>query len=483
MFVAVLQNTLIVGWLYMKKVKSLTVALIMVAFFSCITCSCANRAENSFSDAERNNQSDIVSKLDEYMTSYNENSSYKYSGAILVAKGDEILLNKGYGMANYEENIHNEPYSVFAIGSLSKSFTAAAIMQLQEKQLLNVDDPISKYIDGHERGDDITIHHLLTHTSGLIRSGLMYGLNGVSLKENIEYINRASLLFEPGEDYSYSNAGYNILAAIIEKVSGKSYNDYIRDNIFIPLEMNTSRCGIDDSYGDNQSIGYRILTGDPMKLPMFNFSKLLGSGNIYSTVEDLYKFDRALYSDKLLSKESLDNMFKSYSDSNYGYGWGVAERFGHKEVSHNGHIDGYYSSILRYPDDDYVLIFLTNNSDYTALYEVSETMAAIVFEKDYYTAPKKINVVEVNSEILKKYSDEYEFEEGFSITITYNDGKLYAKHEDGNIYELLPVSDTDFHYKEHESNRVKFITDKNNNVVGVKAFSIASVYEGKKVNR
>jgi len=467
----------------MIKTKSLTAAFLMGVLFCCIICSCTNRAADSFSDTEQNNQYNIASELDEYMTSYNENSSYKYSGAILVAKGDEILLNKGYGMANYEEDISNEPNSVFAIGSLSKSFTAAAIMQLQEKQLLSVEDPISKYIDGHERGDDITIHHLLTHTSGLKRDGLVYGLNGVSLKENIDYIIKASLLFEPGEDYSYSNAGYNILAAIIEKVSGKSYNEYIRDNIFVPLEMNSSRCGIDDSYGDNQAIAYKILTGDPIKLRMFDFSKLIGSGNIYSTVEDLYKFDRALCSDKLLSKESLGKMFTVYSDSNYGYGWGIAERFGHKEISHNGHIDGYYSSILRYPDDDFVLIFLTNNSDSTALFEVSETIAAIVFKKEYYTAPKKINVVEVKSEILKKYSGRYEVEEGFSITITYNNGKLYSKHDDGSVYELLPVSDTDFHVKEHESHRVKFIMDKNNNVVGVKLLSISSIYEGEKVDK
>lgn len=466
----------------MKNVRSLAAVLIIAAVFSYITWGCANGAEGSFSDARQNNVIDVVSELNEYMALYNENSGYKYSGAVLVAKGNEILLNKGYGMANYEENIPNEPHSVFAIGSLSKSFTAAAIMQLQEKQLLNIDDPISKYIEGHARGDDITIHHLLTHTSGLLRSGLMYGLNGVSLEENIDNIMKYSLLFEPGEGYSYSNAGYNILAAIIEKVSGESYNDYIRDNIFMPLGMNSSRCGIDDSYGDNQSIGYKILTGDPIKLRMFNFSKLIGSGNIYSTVEDLYKYDRALYSDKLLSRESLDKMFTSYSDSNYGYGWGVAERFGHREISHNGHIDGYYSSILRYPDDDYVLIFLTNNSDYTALYEVSETMAAIVFEKDYYI-PQKINVVEVNSEVLQKYLGKYEFGEGLSVTITYNGGKLYAKHDDGNIYELLPVSNMDFHYKDHESHRVKFIMDKSNNVVEAKLFGIASVYEGKKVNK
>ncbi len=153
------------------------------------------------SKAEKNKIADIASELDQFMIAYNENCSYKYSGTILVAKGDEILLSKGYGMADYEENISNEPDNVFAIGSITKSFTAVAIMQLHEKQLLNVNERISKYIDGNERGDDITVHHLLTHTSGLIRDGLVYGSRIVSLEENIDFINRKPMLFEPGEGF------------------------------------------------------------------------------------------------------------------------------------------------------------------------------------------------------------------------------------------------------------------------------------------
>ncbi len=247
--------------------------------------------------------------------------------------------------------------------------------------------------------------------------------------------------------------------------------------------MNSSRGGIDDSYGDNQSTGYKILTNEPVKLPMFNFSKIIGCGNIYSTVEDLYKYDRALYSDKLLSKQSLDKIFTSYSQVNYGYGWGISERFGHREISHNGHIDGYYSSILRYPDDDCVLIFLTNNSDNTAVYAVSETMAAILFGKDYIM-PKKPNVVKVSTEILKRYAGtEFDFEEGLSIEIIYLDGKLFSRHNDEMVYELLPVSETDFYYKNHECTRVEFKMDKNNDVVGLKILNNASVFEGKKVSK
>ncbi|GAA0181315.1 hypothetical protein SH2C18_38650 [Clostridium sediminicola] len=471
----------------MKKIKFILVteALIMFLFLGCIICGCENKEKSISINTKEKNESDIGLKLDEYMKAYNENCSYKYSGTILVAKGDEILLNKGYGMANYKENVPNNSNSVFAIGSITKSFTAVGIMQLQEKGLLNVDDPISKYIEGHKRGDDITIHHLLTHTSGIKREGMFLGREEVPLDRNIDYINKNSLLFEPGEDYSYSNAGYNILAAIIEKVSGKSYNDYIRDNILIPLEMNTSRCGIDDSYVDNQSIGYEILTNDPKILSIYNFSCITGGGNIYSTVEDLYKYDRALYPEKLLNKESLEKIFTPHwgdCSYGYGYGWEITERFRHRKINHGGCIGGggYNSMIIRYPDDDYVLIFLTNNSDHTALYAVFDSMEAIIFEEDYIM-PEKIKTVDVNSEILKEYAGEYEFGEGFIVTVTFNNGKLYSDADDGNIYELFPITEKDFYYENHECTRDEFIMDKNNNVVGLKISNNTRVFEGKKI--
>jgi CubicO group peptidase (beta-lactamase class C family) len=247
----------------MKKHKLILLAVFTaISFLGMFLGGCGKATETVMMLSEPVLQSDLAVKLDEYMTAYNENCSYKYSGTILVAQGNTILLNKGYGMADYSKGIQNTPDKVLAIGSISKSFTALAIMQLAEKGLLNVNDPISKYITGHKRGKDITIHQLLTHTSGLPRDGLLVlGSEKVELKENLDYINKQPMLYEPGEKLAYSNAGYIMLAAIIEKVSGKTYNDYIRDNIFIPLGMNSSICGTDAAYWENQSVGYKILTG------------------------------------------------------------------------------------------------------------------------------------------------------------------------------------------------------------------------------
>lgn len=465
-----------------KRLTFLLKVVLIISFFSLILSGCKSKTEIVLNS---NGETDIATKLNEFMSAYDENCSYRYSGTILVAKGDEILLNKGYGMANYKESIPNEPDSVFAIGSITKSFTAVAIMQLQEKGLLNVNDPISKYIDGNDRGDDITIQHLLTHTSGLPREGLFLGEQQVSLDENVDFINKSSLLFEPGEENSYSNSGYQLLAAIIEKVSGESYNDYINDFIFMPLEMDKSRGGIDASYADDQSIGYQITTNDPMQLSIYNFSCIIGSGNIYSNVEDLYKYDRGIHDGKLLTEDSLNEIFSpQWGDwsNGYGYGWEITEKYGHKKISHGGNIGrgGYVSSYIKYPEDDYVLIFLTNNADYTALNVVSESMEAIIFGQDY-VIPEKTKNIKIDSEILKQYAGDYDFGEGILISVSYRDGKLYSIADDGNIYELLPVSETSFYYEYHQWVKGEFIIDKDNDSVIFRCRNINRTFEGEKV--
>lgn len=451
---------------------------IIIAFTSFAISGCVSN--NLASNNEKN---DIALKLEEFMLAYNENCSYKYSGTILVAKGNNILLNEGYGMANYEEKIPNKSDSVFAIGSITKSFTATSIMQLQEQGLLNINDPISKYIEGNKRGDDITIHHLLTHTAGFPVDGLYLGKVEVPLDKDINYLNNCTYLFEPGGDFLYSNAGYQMLAAIIEKVSGKTYNDYLKDNIFIPLGMNNSRGGTDCSYADNQSIGYSITTVKPERLSIYNFSCITGSGNIYSTVEDLYKYERAIQDRTLLKEESINTIFISHwgdSKNGYGYGWETTERNGHKKFTHGGNIGGggYVSTIIRYPEDDYVLIFLTNNLDYTALTTVTDTMEAIIFGENFVT-PQKSKDIKIDSEVLKQYAGEYDFGRSTLIPVSYKDGRLYTIADDGNNYELYPLSETKFYYDEHECIQVEFTINKDNRVT-LNIQNASRNFEGKK---
>lgn len=429
---------------------------------------------------------DKTVELKEFMIAYNEKCSYKYSGSILVAKGDRILLEEGYGMADYKNAIPNQPNTLFAIGSITKSFTALAIMQLQEKGLIDVNDPISKYLDGNRYGDEITIHHLLTHTSGLPWDGKVQGETYVPLEDNINYINKLFLMFQPGTSYGYSNAGYQLLAAIIEKVSGKSYNDYIENNLFKPLSMADSICGNDASYHANQSIGYHIDLNKNEQLQIYNFSAILGSGNIYSTVQDLFKYSRALDSNQLLGEVSTNELFKPHwgdLSNGYGYGWRISELYGHQMISHGGSIGGggYTSLMIKFPENDYTLIFLTNNADNNALYEVSGVMSAILLGENYIF-PGELEVININPDTLRKYTGTYVDEEGSGIVLYQQNDKLYVQHRDDATYELLPVSDIQFHYKEHENTIFRFTIDINENITGVEGSSGGVVYQWKRVN-
>lgn len=429
----------------------------------------------------------IEEELERFMTVYNEYHSYKYNGTVLVAQGDKILLNKAYGVANVEEGKDNLIQSVFPIGSITKSFTALSIMQLEEKGLLSLEDPISKYIDGHERGDDITIHHLLTHTSGLTKEGKFLGEHSIPLNENVEFIAKNNRIqFEPGEDFLYSNAGYIMLASIIEKVSGELYNDYVKNNIFEPLGMDASRCGVDNTYAENQPIGYRIKTGEPSALKIYNFSCIIGSGNLYSTTQDMFKYSRSLCNESLLTQESLAKIFTPYygdwSSYGYGYGWDLIERYSCKKITHGGCIGngGYNSLMTRYPEQDYVLIFLTNNHDRTALDAVSQSLEAILFGEEY-VLPQEIIKVDVDGDLLKDYAGSYEFEEGFTLSVRFEDGKLYSTADDGKEYELLPISDTTFIYEDHQCTKAEFFTDDEEKLT-IRIYSKTNMIDGKKMN-
>jgi len=425
------------------------------------------------------------SNLEEFILSYNENCSYKYSGAVLVARGDKVLLNKAFGYANYENNILNNTNTIFPIASITKSFTAIVIMHLQERDLLSVDDYINKYIEGNNWGDKVTIHHLLSHTSGLPKDGLFLGQKIVSLENNIEYINKYSLRFNPGTKYSYSNSGYQILAAIIEKVSGESYNNYLKKYIFAPLKMSNSKGGTDSSYEKKQAIGYQILTGEPYKLSIYNFSCITGSGNIYSNLQDLFNYDRSISNYNILSKDSIDKIFFPHWgdwDNGYGYGWNIAKKYNNVRYSHSGNIGGggYNSLMIRYPETDYVLIFLTNNADLTALNVVSESMEAIIFDKEY-VLPQKAKNVKVANSILKKYAGNYKIVENVIIKIDYRDGKLSTVADDGKEYELIPLNNTQFYYENREYIKCEFQIDEQKNEIILKITNATRKFQGVKI--
>ncbi|MNZ91582.1 putative penicillin-binding protein PbpX [compost metagenome] len=280
-------------------------------------------------------------------------------------------------MANIEEGIPFEPWTAFRIASVSKAFTSLAILQLQEKGKLQVQDPVSKYLPNVKFGDKFTIHQLMTHTSGLQRD-LPYrasrGPNEV-LWEELE--SNIYLLMEPGDTFSYTNVGYVILGQLIEKISGQTYEDYMQEHIFKPLGMNRT---FSESYDhisvEDQAEGYES-SDSPV-----SFEKLPpGQGGISSTVEDLYLWDQALYTNKLVSYDTLETIFTNYirSGEQYGYGWFIDNSL-MGIYYHDGLLPGFSSYLLRDTGKHHTVIILSNQR-LRIEYLYNNTKAGLIINK------------------------------------------------------------------------------------------------------
>jgi len=309
--------------------------------------------------------SGLVHKVDAYLQPFIDAGGF--SGAVLIARRGHVLLAKGYGLASREFDVPATSRTKFQIASLSKSFTAAAILLLQERGLLDVRDPLSRFLPDYQAGDRITLHNLLTHTSGIPNVNDFPEYDRESrfphtLAQTIALFKDKPLRFGPGARYEYSNSNYNLLAGVIEVVSGQSYGDFLDQNIFAPLEMrDTGHRGRDSVIVKDLAAGYGPAgIWDLERAPFLDWTIKTGNGSLYSTVEDLYKWDRALSQGSLLRADSLAQMFKDHV-AGAGYGWFIGERSGRRVLRFSGRSPGYTSYFERYPDDDACIIILSNN--------------------------------------------------------------------------------------------------------------------------
>lgn len=304
-----------------------------------------------------------ASVVDTYLREIN------YPGMALIARDGKVVLKQGYGLA--DKQTLNRPDQKTRIASLSKSFTAASVLSLAEAGKLDVQDPISKYISGIPKGDEITLHMLLSQTSGL-PSAFGRG-EGTALEETVEEIRHKTLKFDPGSAYLYSNSGYVLLAYVVEQVSGMSYADYVQQTILEPLGMKDSG---EASRKVHTNSGF-VQQGKGWEPAPYYVSQS-GSGTIYSTVDDLLKWDRALYTDQILSQETIETMYKPYSDKNYGYAWILKENGTKRTVFHNGSGGGFATAFSRNLSDDVTIILLGNHAgmDMTSLLNEVEARTA-----------------------------------------------------------------------------------------------------------
>jgi CubicO group peptidase (beta-lactamase class C family) len=312
---------------------------------------------------------ELRKKLNDYFIQLKDEGTF--SGTVLITQDNKVLLQRGYGLSNYEINTKNKPNTVFAISSMTKAFTSISIMMLSERGLLDIHDTVSNYIPEFPHGDIITLHQLLNHTSGLYL--YLYNpyvwensSNFHTPDELLSYYMNEPLSFSPGTQWEYCNSGYVTLGIIIERVSGMSYRDFIRMNILEPLNMKgTSYDPYEVDFPD-KAIGYDdISVYPPIESMYFHPSIAYSAGAVYSTVRDLYKLDKMFYTEKLLSYDSLDQIFTP-GLGNYGYGWFIdnleVNDQWHKQVWHYGEYFGFHSVISRLVEDKVTIILLLNIS-------------------------------------------------------------------------------------------------------------------------
>jgi CubicO group peptidase (beta-lactamase class C family) len=308
------------------------------------------------------------------------NAEGTFSGSVLIEKDGKVIFKKGYGKSNYEKGKANNPETVFNIASMTKAFTAMCILILEERGLLSVNDTVDQFVPEFPNGNLITLHHLLTHTSGIF-SYVNDPIDGIEINnwknadkfhtpdDLMAYFMYKPFYFAPGSDWSYSNSGYVLLGIIIERVSGMSYGDFLKANIFRPLKMRHSYY---DPYGTvyehKKAIGYdNITTNPPIPAIYWSPSVIYSAGGIYTTVNDLRKWGKALTTPGLLvSEETLEKMFTPIQGYifDYAYAWFIFEELytgeAYKQIWHGGAMPGYHSVITIFPEENLTFIILEN---------------------------------------------------------------------------------------------------------------------------
>jgi CubicO group peptidase (beta-lactamase class C family) len=398
--------------------------------------------------------------------------------SLAIVSGGRVIKTAGYGFANVELGARATTNTVYELASMSKQFAAASILLLAQDGKVALDSPISKYLDGTPgTWKAISVRQLLTHTSGLAREGIKTtdkdGRADFTREEVFKAAAALPLDAAPGERFSYSNLGYNLLALIVERVSGKSYGDFLQERIFGPLGMRSSRLNDLHAILPNRACGYvysqgRLRIGEPTSPTLY-----FGAGAIVSTVLDLAKWDAALYTDRLLHADMKREMasvtrLNGGRTAAYGFGWFVGSLHGHPRMSHDGLLSGFRTYIARFPDDRLTLILLTNQSSLGDPGAVANGIARYYLPglTDYLTnvgdghdsGPSGPDqpTPRLKPAALAGLTGRYEYADNVMLTVESVKGRLLAHlpGSDSDVYE--PLSDTDFVCPE-EATRIHFV--------------------------
>ncbi len=403
-------------------------------------------------------ESDIEIKnyLIEYLKSVEKNRYF--SGQILVSKNNKVFIDRTYGFADFENEIKATSTTSFSIGSVTKQFTAAAIIQLIEKNLLSYEDKISKFLSNVPYGDKITIHHLLNHTSGLPnytnylenyfneKLGEIdpYDVNSIdeansifNFENIISIVQDIPLDFEPGTNWNYSNTGYLVLGKIVEEISGKTLINYFNENIFEVAGMKNTKPSYEfdkRNVDANGYSGYKEVILNETDSFLLNIA--YGAGYLSSTTQDLFRWNDALINGKIISKESLEIKFSNM------YGWFVSQGKYGEEISHGGMTSGFTSENAMFKKDNINIIFLSNKENY--FFEDTKKGILEILNGEKINFVDEIKIFEISQEQLDKYVGIYEIENMIKLTIFNRNGMLIIQGENQPEVEFEAISEIEF---------------------------------------
>ena len=339
-------------------------------------------------------------KIEELMRQYVENR--QFNGTVLVAENGKVIVKKGYGLANMEWNIPNTPDTKFRLGSVTKQFTAFLIMQLVDQGKLKVSEKITTYLPDYPKatGDKITVHQLLTHTSGIPNYTAFPKFFETMSRDPyvpeafVKKFSDLPLDFEPGSKFSYSNSGYFLLGVLIEKVTGKPYATVLQEAILTPAQLKDTGYDLPGPILPKRAAAYEKRGSGYVNAPYLDMTIPYAAGSLFSTVEDLYRWDQLLYTDQLLSAASKKALYTP-ALAHYAYGWGVGNaKIGQRKdsvliISHGGGINGFNTQFTRIPNDKHTVILL-NNTGGTVLGAMQASILNILYDQPYEKPKKSI---------------------------------------------------------------------------------------------
>jgi CubicO group peptidase (beta-lactamase class C family) len=385
-------------------------------------------------------------KLDELIRAYA--AVRGFNGSVLVARGGDILLDKGYGWRDAAHHLPCTGYTRYQIASTTKTFTSTMILRLAAAGKLSLMDKLSRWYPQLPFADSVTIEAMLTHTSGIYDFTREPPIKQAEEKTFIDILMVHPLDFPPGSQWRYSNSNYVLLGYIAGRIMGTDYFHAVRTTIFEPLHMAGSGFDFAHLQATDKAIGYQTLD-DSLAIPaeLTDSSVPAGAGAIYSTVEDLYRWHLGLQDGRVLSPGWQARAYKKFHGNGYGYGWTIDSLAGRLVVSHSGSIPGFGSDFERVPQDDVCVVVLSNKSGSTAnASDLSRSLLALLYHEPY-SIPKKWTVLQLSPQALQTYAGLYEFPQiGFTFRIWVEDGNLYVQRTNGPGARstLLPTGDDHF---------------------------------------